>query len=415
MAKVFIVVVVLSFILLIRVGLYFQSQTPIPDGSHVRFTSILLGDPKFTGFSQGFSLFTPQDQRIYINTGRFPEYHYGQSLEVTGKVEVFERDKGSSGYVMDYPDVRIVSEYASPLYFLTYSFREKVASVFRMYLPYPYSALLMGVVFGVREGMPEGLTNAFVKTGVIHITAASGMNVTMLAGAICFIFAAFLNRKTAIIIAVGAIWFYAGIAGFDASIVRASIMATIAFSAALLGRQNTGWYALLLTGFLMIFISPRTIFDLGFQLSFFSTAGILLITPLLLEEKKKASKPEDATWFLTDDFKTTVSAQLATIPILFINFSEYSVFSVVINMLILWTIPPLMVLGGLASLFSLIFPILSAPFLYLSLPLLWYVVTVVEFSARVIPTFRFEGFNIVAAVVYYLLLGILIFYLRNNK
>jgi competence protein ComEC len=115
----------------------------------------------------------------------------------------------------------------------------------------------MGIVFGVREGMPEDLTDTFIKTGVIHITAASGMNVTMLAGAICVIFAAIASRKTALIFAVVAIWFYAGVAGFDASITRASLMATIAFSAGLLGRQNSGWYALLLTGFLMVFISPH--------------------------------------------------------------------------------------------------------------------------------------------------------------
>lgn len=414
MARQFGFLLLLSVVLLLRVGLYFQHQPDIPDGARVRFTSSLLSDPKLSGFSQGFSVTAPEGQRIYITTGRFPEYHYGQKLEVMGIVEIYERDNGSKGYLMDYPEVRVVSEYTNAFYFLTYSFREKISSVFSV-LPYPYSSLLMGIVFGVREGMPEELTDAFIKTGVIHITAASGMNVTMLAGAICVVLAGFLNRRTTLVIAILAIWFYAGVAGFDASITRASLMATIAFSAGLLGRQNTGWYALLLTGFVMVFLSPATIFDLGFQLSFASTAGIILLTPLMLSRKKKASTTEDAIWFLTDDFKTTLSAQIATIPILFINFSEYSVFSVFVNLLILWTIPPLMILGGLASIFALVLPILSVPLLYLALPLLWYLVTVVEFTAKVIPTLRLEGLSLPFAIAYYIFLGAFVIYIKRKS
>jgi hypothetical protein len=135
----------------------------------------------------------------------------------------------------------------------------------------------------------------------------------------------------------------------------------------------------------------------------------------MLSKERKVQKAEDATWFLADDFKTTTAAQLATIPILFINFSSYSVFSVAVNILILWTIPPLMVLGGLASLFALIVPVLSAPFLYLSLPLLWYLVTVVEFSASIIPVISFENFSFPFAIIYYLVLGLIVFRLKKKR
>ena len=100
---------------------------------------------------------------------------------------------------------------------------------------------------------PDELTDALIATGVVHITAASGMNVTLVAGAMFLVFASFLQRKTAILVSVVSIWFYAVIAGFDPSITRATIMASIAFSAALLGRQHAGWYGLFLTGCVMLF------------------------------------------------------------------------------------------------------------------------------------------------------------------
>lgn len=413
MKNLVIFILILGVVLLVRISTYFSSQQDLPIGVPVKISSELRSDPK-VAVTQKFSIVTSSGQRIFVTTQPFPAYHYGQRLLLTGSISEFEVEQGKMLNYMNYPRVEVVQEYANPIYFLSYNFRSKVQEVFQAYLPYPSSALLLGIVFGVRESMPNDLTENLVKTGVIHITAASGMNVTLLAGAVCAILASVLSRKTALVVAIVAIWFYASVAGFESSIVRASLMASIAFGAGLLGRQNTGWYALLLTGFFMVFRSPAVIYDVGFQLSFFSTAGILFIMPILIG-RKKIDGVEDAGWFLSEDLRTTVAAQLATVPILLFTFGQYSVFSILVNMLVLWTIPPLMVLGALAGGLGLVWQLLAAPFLYLSLPFLWYLESVVNFSAEIIPVFSFEDPPLFLGFLYYLVLISWIIYSRRPR
>lgn len=387
---------------LFRLFLFYSGILEPVSTEPVSFEATLRSDPKVSGSIQRFSVFTPQGFRVFITTSRFPTYHYGQRLRISGMREVVERGGGSLLSTMDYPEITVSHERANVLYGLAYSFRDRVVSVFERNLIYPYSGLLVGIVFGVREGIPDSLSEALVKTGVIHITAASGMNVTLVAGAMFFLFSKVLSRKAAILISVLAIWFYAAVAGFDASITRASIMATIAFSAAILGRQHAGWYALFLTGCIMVLINPSVIEDIGFGLSFASTAGILFLVPLF--QARDQSSQDQSLWFLKDDLKTTVAAQLFTIPILLSAFGVVNPFSVIVNLFILWTIPFLMVFGGIASFAGLIFAPLSIPFLYMTLPLLWYITQVVLISSTYLPVLELERFPLSLSIAYYLIL-----------
>lgn len=392
------------FLLLVILRLFFYFLTPdnlLPVGT-ITFESTLRSDPKISGSSQRITAFK-DGKRIFITTSRFPRFHYGQRLEITGEVEPVLLEDGSKLYTMDYPQINVINEYTNPVLGMAFLFRERISSVFERYVMYPYSGLLVGIVFGVREGMPETLTEALIRTGVVHITAASGMNVTLVGGAMFLIFASFLQRKQAILISLFGIWFYAAIAGFDPSITRASLMASVAFSAALFGRQNAGWYALFLTGCFMCILQPYIILDVGFQLSFASTFGILILVPLF--KRRNDPDSDQSLWFLRDDFQTTVAAQLFTIPILLTQFGTVSPFSIVVNLMILWTIPFLMILGGVASVLSLVFAPLSMPFLYLSIPLLWYIETVVLTANMYLPMLTFEEFPIAFSISYYSLLA----------
>ena len=108
----------------------------------------------------------------------------------------------------------------------------------------------------------------FQTTGVFHVIAASGMNVSMLSGFLLAVLGRILRRQIALIVSIVAICFYAVLAGLEPSIVRASIMAGIAFTALLLGRQGTALWSLILTALLMLLFNPFLFRDIGFQLSF---------------------------------------------------------------------------------------------------------------------------------------------------
>ena len=123
----------------------------------------------------------------------------------------------------------------------------------------------------------------------------------------------------------------------------------------------------------MLFISPNLISDIGFQLSFTATLGLILIPKIRAIGK---------IWVIGNDINTTIAAQIATLPILLINFGTYSIYSVLVNGLVLWTVPILMAIGWIGALVGLIFIPLGQLIIYLCYPLLIYFEKIVDFFGK---------------------------------
>ena len=234
--------------------------------------------------------------------------------------------------------------------------------------------------------------SAVVGTIISIYELAAGEETRLQAGRRALLF-------TAVIILI-----YSGITGFDPPIVRASIMALISFGALSFGKQNTGLYALLITGWGMIFYDPTMVENISFQLSFLSTLGIIIVKPII--DNYITAK---AFNFIKEDIATTFSAQIATLPLLLTVFGSYSVLSLPINILVLWTIPLLMIFGGIGSVMALISPILAMPFILLSYPFLAYFSGIIDVSQRFYIGFGIDNVPFSLTLGYYLILiGIVI-------
>jgi len=268
----------------------------------------------------------------------------------------------------------------------------------------------MGIVFGIRQGMDSDLLAAFRTTGVLHVIAASGSNVSLVSGFLLATFLAFMKRRVAILFTLAGIIFYAFLSGLDTSIVRASLMAAFSYGALLFGRQNYSVLALYTTGFIMLFVDPEIIGDIGFQLSFLSTFGILILKPLIDNVLFR-----NRNFFLRDDFSTTISAQVMTVPIMFSAFSAYSLISIPVNLFVLWTIPLLMILGGIAAVASLLFSVFAAPFLYLCLALLLYFENISLAFARYSFPVQIDKTPQVLILGYYIFLASIILFLNKHR
>lgn len=206
----------------------------------------------------------------------------------------------------------------------------------------------------------------------------------------------FLKRRLSLILAVFAAIFYSFLVGFEASILRATIMAIIAFTASFFGRQNFAVLALIATGFVMLLWSPAFLFDVGFQLSFLATLGILLLKPLFGAIYKFP--------FVGEDLVTTVSAQLATTPILLGTFGSIGLWSLLVNILVLWTVPILMLLGSMAVILGLVFAPLGKLLLFLCLPFLLLFEKVVTFFGGFSWSLAVDVFPWQFSIGYYLIL-----------
>jgi len=379
----------LLFILALRFFFFYSNQPQFKDGQKLNFETRILSQPKASGSQQIFTA-NYRNEKIKITMGRFPELNYGQNVLIVGTIKARAINKNAL-LAMYFPKIEEVKS-GSGLFNVSLKFinnvRQKLISLFSKTLSTPSSSLLMGIIFGIKEQMPKDFTDNLRTSGVFHVIAASGMNVTLIGGFISTFFAFFLKRQIAIGLSILGIIFYALLAGLEASIIRASIMGILVFSAQIMGRQTLAVNGLAFAGFGMLFIDPSLIFDIGFQLSFASTLGILYIKPVLPKKSIVGS-----------EILTTVSAQLATLPILLANFGTYSIYSILVNGLVLWTVPILMMVGGLGALVGLILEPLSQLLIYLCYPLLLYFESVVNFFGKM------EGKIIIQSLSWEFILG----------
>lgn len=361
-------IIVLGF----RFFFFFENRPKYQDGQFLSFETDLLSQPKISGKTQKITVSQNSGQRIFITSPLFPQFNYADKIRISGKLKIRVLSSGDKIYLMNFPKIEAKNKGRNIFLAITGFIRQKVISVFESTLPQIPSGLLLGIVFGIKEEIPQDFYENLRISGTLHVTAASGMNVTMVGGFLSVLFALILRRQIAVFAAIFGILFYAVLAGLEPSIVRASIMGILVFSSQILGRQNIAAYALLLTGYFMLLFDPNLIFDLGFQLSFIATAGLIFIMPLF----------SFRNLFIGSDLATTLSAQIAVLPILLSAFGSYSLWSILANTLVLWSIPLLMILGGLGAVAGFIFEPLASFLLYLSLPLLLYFEKVVSFFAQ---------------------------------
>ena len=138
--------------------------------------------------------------------------------------------------------------------------------------------LLIALTTGDRSGMSTSVRRAFEDAGLAHLTAVSGFHTGLVAALVYMLISmAGASRLGGLALLLAAIWMYVGLCGMPGSAVRAAIMATMAAVARALHIRADGLTLLSFAGLFMFARSPQAVQDLGLQLSFSATAGILLL------------------------------------------------------------------------------------------------------------------------------------------
>jgi len=344
----------LIFLVFVR---YTTTRPNFSDGQKVRITDRVTSEPLRFKDSQRVVL---AGLRAYLPA--FPEVHYGDRLVIEGVVDGNKLSKASLVSIRENQGVLL-------------RLRKRLIEVFQKSLPEPHSALVAGIALGFKAGLPSYFWEALKKTGTAHVVVASGMNVTIVAAFLMGILILFLPRGQAIPAALAGIWLYSLISGFDAPIVRAAIMGSLAFTAQALGRLYLAGRALILSALIMLIVWPDWLTDLGFILSFVATASLILF------EVKIRNLIHFIPGIFREGLSTSLAAQIGVAPIIFVTFGQFSLFSPIVNAFVLWTIGPITVIGGVGALIGLVLPLLGKLVLLLVYPLTsWFVLTVNFFA-----------------------------------
>lgn len=382
-------------LVLLRVVLTPPPQ-PLPDGAVIHARVRLTTTPQLVSNHQQLKVLV-RGQQVTLITPQFSDYNYGDLLDVSGTIKVKVLSGKRTVYSIYFPKITKVTDASSLPYRMVGFVRERVQESYSTYLDPETAGLLEGIVFGISTSVPKNLKSAFQVTGVTHVIAASGMNVTLLAAFLLPVLLRLFSRRVSLVLLIGFLAFYALLSGMSASIVRATLMASIGFIGLLLGRQRTAFVSFFLTGCIMVGITPSVLTDIGFQLSFASTAGMLLVRPLFPSFSRIPLLN-----LVEEDVTSTIAAQITTLPILIYYFHSFGLLAILVNTLVLWTIAPMMVIGSLAAVIGLVSTTLGGVVAFLCLPFLSYFLLVITLFASFTPVVTLTELPLTLLCGYYL-------------
>ena len=216
--------------------------------------------------------------------------------------------------------------------------RSRFTAALDAMLPAPHAGVLLGIVLGIRQGIPAQLQQALIATGLIHLLVLSGLKVAVFARIVEGALNPILGRFAALP-AVGLIGLYAMVGGATPAAIRASAMGGLAIAAGHLGRPSHVWTSLSLAAAVMLGWRPEYAWDVGFQLSFAGTAAIILLAPAVAERVRFLPH------VLREPFAVTCAAQVGTLPMMATDFHVLSPAAPIANALTLPILPALVVSG----------------------------------------------------------------------
>lgn len=187
MARIYLFCFFLLLILLVRFY-SLPSSSDYRQDQPISFQTNLSSEPQVSARSQKFKV-----KGLEVVTARYPEYHYGDKLKITGILKSADPKESSQNskllnikqtdLMLLFPKIeRLEEAQGNWLLGKTFLLRQKLIANYRKFLPEPASSLLVGIVLGVKTQMNQEFKDNLRKTGLTHVVVASGMNVTLVAG-----------------------------------------------------------------------------------------------------------------------------------------------------------------------------------------------------------------------------------------
>ncbi len=387
--------------LAIRIFLSITSTEIVPAGTKIEFE----GTVDKRTVSEGRQTVSVSGKTVWVPV--YPRANLGDLVRINGVVYCPKAQFCSAQIIKADSFSIIEPATGSNPSSVLFRIRERLVSVYRNLLPKKQAQLMSGIVFG-GSSLGTEFKSELADVGLSHVVAASGMNVTFFAGLAFSVFTVFRMRK-GLIVVLGCtlLWFYCGLTVFDASVVCFFLMVTLTLIARAFGRNSSSWWGLGVAGYIMLWAKPELIRDFGFLLSFASMIGQISVSSLDFGLRM-------AWKFLAQSFIQNAAAILATFPIVIWLFGQFSLVTLFTNLLVVWTIEPLMILGLVAVIFGVVSQSLAQVVILPAGIVLSYFIWVVEkFSALPWKVVRIENPGWLFLIGYYLFLGGLTIYVKG--
>lgn len=333
------------------------------------------------------------------NPGEFDYGRYLELQEVEGVARVTKKD-----------GIRVLDSLESfTLTSFFASLRRTCSGVLERYSAPQQANFLKGVLLGDRGDIAPEMKQSFIDTGTIHILAVSGFNVGIIA-LICFsAFSLFRLPKVVIVVATAIVIIaHMFLTGATASVVRATIMASVLLIGALIERKTDIYNSLSVAALVILLWDPKQIFDVGFQLSFAAVFSIVYFYPLLIQLIKKIPEQYVKIQWIDYTLKllaVSLAAQLGTIPFTAYYFGRVSVVSLVANLIVVPVVGFNTILGFITIVVSFVSPWVAGCYAVLNNMLAAFLLSCVRIASKV-PLAYVETANLTASFPFFYYIGV---------
>jgi competence protein ComEC len=188
---------------------------------------------------------------------------------------------------------------------------------------------MKSLVLGIREDLDPDQFRQFSELGLTHILAISGLHVAVVLGGLAAVLRlARITRETNLLICMMAVPPYVLLTGASPSAIRAGLMALLALFALRIRIAKEALHLAAMAALVMLAWEPYYLYDVGFQLSFLVTVGLIIGVPMF--QSLIRLKPK----WLSDTIAVTTVAQAVSFPITIYYFNQFSLLSWSANLIL---------------------------------------------------------------------------------
>ncbi len=239
------------------------------------------------------------------------------------------------GYVKD--NEFIFTNYTNAPWLLSFTnkCREKLISLLNEKIKGDEANIASAILLGYRDDLSQTVIHQFADSGTIHVICVAGLHVGILFWLLGLLLLPLEKLKHGklirTILLVLFLWLYALFTGLATPVLRTTVMFSFLVIGRHFGRYTNTVNTLAASAFLMLLINPFSIADTGFQLSYLSVLGIIVIYPLLKELFEFRNFIAGKIWELTC---LSASAQIAIAPLSLLYFHQFPNYFILTNLLI---------------------------------------------------------------------------------
>ena len=321
--------------------------------------------------------YLPVSGQVFLNVREPHPFHYGDAIRFHSRLrfphnfgnpggfdyEKYLRLRGTlvRGFVNDASSIVILRrEIGNPFRIQLERFRDLIRQTILDKAPETEGKIIQAMILGDQKEIPKDVMEKFNRTGTTHIIAISGFNIGIVAFFSLFVVRLLLKSSEYLLLrwnlvlistlfSIVIVIFYTFIAGLGISVIRACIMVVIFMAAILIHREGDLYNTLALAAFFILIISPYSLFDISFQLSFVAVASLLFLTPRLANllspilvsdsisptrEKRLLNTLKKAFHAVSLFFFASLSATIGTLPLILFYFNRLSLVTLVANMIV---------------------------------------------------------------------------------